>query len=117
MLDVAVNLLWCVPGQVGGSEDYLVRQLLGLHEVRDEAPDVQVTAFAVRGFGAAQPEVARAVRVVEAGIDGTSRPRRIVAESTWLHARTARSASSSCAVGTPNTATTASPANFSTVPP
>jgi hypothetical protein len=32
-------------------------------------------------------------------------------------ARTARSASSSWAVGTPNTATTASPANFSTVPP
>ena len=27
---VAVNLLWCVPGDVGGSEEYLVRQLLGL---------------------------------------------------------------------------------------
>ncbi len=24
---VAVNLLWCVPGDVGGSEEYLVRQL------------------------------------------------------------------------------------------
>ena len=34
-----------------------------------------------------------------------------------MAARTARSASSSCAVGTPKTATTASPANFSTVPP
>ena len=32
-------------------------------------------------------------------------------------ARTARSASSSCATGTPNTAITASPMNFSTVPP
>jgi hypothetical protein len=32
-------------------------------------------------------------------------------------ARTARSASSSCAVGMPNTAMTASPANFSTEPP
>ena len=32
-------------------------------------------------------------------------------------ARTARSASSSCAVGMPNAAITASPANFSTVPP
>src|SRR5262245_897416 len=32
-------------------------------------------------------------------------------------ARTARSASSSCTVGTPNTAMTASPMNFSTVPP
>ena len=32
-------------------------------------------------------------------------------------ARTARSASSSCSTGTPNTAITASPMNFSTVPP
>ena len=32
-------------------------------------------------------------------------------------ARTARSGSSSCATGTPNTAITASPMNFSTVPP
>ena len=29
---IAVNLLWCVPGDVGGSEEYLVRQLLGLAE-------------------------------------------------------------------------------------
>ena len=33
------------------------------------------------------------------------------------HARTARSGSSSCAVGAPNSAITASPMNFSTVPP
>ncbi len=32
-------------------------------------------------------------------------------------ARTARNASSSCSTGTPNTAMTASPMNFSTVPP
>jgi hypothetical protein len=32
-------------------------------------------------------------------------------------ARTARSASSSCTTGTPNTAIAASPMNFSTVPP
>ena len=29
-LDVAVNLLWLAPGRVGGSEQYLVRQLAGL---------------------------------------------------------------------------------------
>jgi class 3 adenylate cyclase len=34
-----------------------------------------------------------------------------------LQIRTARSASSSCATGAPNTAITASPMNFSTVPP
>ncbi len=38
-VDVAVNLLWCVPGRVGGSEEYLVRQLLGLarHAAADGA--------------------------------------------------------------------------------
>lgn len=29
---VLVNMLWCVPGGVGGSEEYLVRQVLGLAE-------------------------------------------------------------------------------------
>ena len=39
--------------------------------------------------------------------------------ASWIArpARTARSASSSCATGAPNTAITASPMNFSTVPP
>ena len=38
-------------------------------------------------------------------------------ERMTIAARTARSGSSSCAIGTPNTAITASPMNFSTVPP
>ena len=40
-----------------------------------------------------------------------------IASRTRNPARTARSASSSCATGAPNTAITASPMNFSTVPP
>jgi hypothetical protein len=40
-----------------------------------------------------------------------------IRSSTASPARTARSASSSCAAGAPNTAITASPMNFSTVPP
>ena len=31
-IQVDVNLLWCAHGRVGGSEEYLVRQLAGLHE-------------------------------------------------------------------------------------
>jgi hypothetical protein len=41
---------------------------------------------------------------------------RSIAASTARPARTARSASSSWATGAPNTAMTASPMNFSTVP-
>ena len=47
----------------------------------------------------------------------TAGPNALTASSSSRAARTARSASSSCAVGAPQTAITASPMNFSTVPP
>jgi glycosyltransferase involved in cell wall biosynthesis len=86
-VDVAVNLLWCVPGEVGGSEQYLVRQLLGL---ASQPTDFAPTLFCLATFAAAHPELAPHARMVRAPIDGTSRPRRIVAEHTWLRRRTRR---------------------------
>ncbi|CAM9916006.1 unnamed protein product, partial [Phaeothamnion confervicola] len=86
---VAVNLLWCVPGQVGGSEEYLVRQLLGLREV---APHWQIELHVLPGFADAHPDLVAQCTVITAPIDGASRPRRVVAESTWLRRRTATSA-------------------------
>ena len=47
----------------------------------------------------------------------TSCPSAATAAASSSAARTARSASSSCATGAPHTAITASPMNFSTVPP
>jgi alpha-1,3-rhamnosyl/mannosyltransferase len=82
---VAVNALWCVPGQVGGSEEYTARQLLGLADI--DAP-YQVTTYAPAGWAAAHPDVAARLAVVEAGIDGHSRPRRVLTERTWLRTRT-----------------------------
>ena len=67
---VAINMLWCVPGQVGGSEEYFVRQLLGLHEIN--AP-FDVAVFAPRGFSVAHPDVAKSVRIVEVGNSCTNR--------------------------------------------
>jgi len=80
-LTVGVNMLWCVPGEVGGSEEYFVRQLLGLAEFPTRC---DVTAFVPSGFVDAHPDVASAVRVVESGSDCRSRLRRIVVENTWL---------------------------------
>jgi glycosyltransferase involved in cell wall biosynthesis len=78
---VAVNLLWCVPGQVGGSEEYLARQLLGLGEAH--APfDVEV--FAPTGYAAAHADVAANFRIVKAPDVGLSRSRRVALESSWL---------------------------------
>lgn len=82
---IGVNLLWCRPGAVGGSEEYLVRQLVGL-----ASHGFTTRVFAPKGFAVAHPEVAARHEVVEARHDSTSRGRRIVTESTWLHRRTRR---------------------------
>ena len=83
---VAVNLLWCRPGQVGGSEDYLVRQLVGLAEI--DAPFTP-TLFAVPSFAQAHPELAALYPIVEAPIAFTNRVRRVLSEYRWLRQRTA----------------------------
>ena len=77
---VAMNLLWCVPG-VGGSEEYLVRQLLGLAAI---SHDYDVHVFAPRGFSARQPLVAASCTVHEAPSSCARRAMRIVLEHTWL---------------------------------
>lgn len=79
---VLVNMLWCVPGRVGGSEEYLVRQLLGLGELPE--PRWQPTVAVARGLADAHPELVAAATVVEPSFDSSSRVRRIVGEATWL---------------------------------
>ena len=81
---VAMNLLWCRPG-VGGSEEYLVRQLAGLHA---NGHPVDVEVFAPRGFSERLPVVASAFEVHEAPSDCTRRPERVALEHTWLASRT-----------------------------
>ncbi|MCB0972392.1 MAG: glycosyltransferase family 4 protein [Acidimicrobiales bacterium] len=86
-LRVGVNLLWLVPGVVGGSEEYTTRLLRGL--AADPPPDLHVTLFALAPFAAAHPDLVAAYPTVTAALDGTSRARRVAAEATWL-AREAR---------------------------
>ena len=82
---VSVNLLWCVPGAVGGSEEYLVRQLVGLAAIESA---VVPTLFVLPGFAAAHPELGAVFEMVEARIDGGNRMRRVFAEHTWLARQT-----------------------------
>ncbi len=79
--DVAVNLLWCTPGEVGGSEEYLVRQLAGLGELDS---DVAPTLCCTTAFAGAHPELATRFPVRSPGRLGGRRSARIVAEHTWL---------------------------------
>lgn len=84
MSRVAMNLLWCVPG-VGGSEEYLVRQLIGLTEIDHH---YEVDVFAPRGFTLRHPELAEHYSIIEAPSTCTRREQRVVLEHTWLAART-----------------------------
>lgn len=83
--EVLVNMLWCVPGGVGGSEEYLVRQLLGLAQSADAGGLRWSTRVAAaRGLAAAHPELAARTPMVEPSFDSDSRVRRIIGEATWL---------------------------------
>jgi alpha-1,3-rhamnosyl/mannosyltransferase len=79
---VAVNLLWCVPGQVGGSEEYLDRQLVGLRDAFD------MELFVPQRWAAGHDELAARWPVHVSPVDVTSRSRRMRAENTWLYRST-----------------------------
>lgn len=82
---VGVNLLWLVPGEVGGSEEYTVRLLAAFGE--QDVPDLDVVLYVNGRFPDAYPELVDRFRTRIAPVSGTSRPLRVLAESTWLAAR------------------------------
>jgi glycosyltransferase involved in cell wall biosynthesis len=86
---IAVNLLWLLPGKVGGSEEYLIRQLHGLADVD---PSVALTLFVQPSFADHHPDVVERFPTVISPTLGDSRARRIAAESSWLHSMTATAA-------------------------
>lgn len=75
---IAVNLTWLTPGRVGGSEEYLTRQLLG---VDPGAFDIDL--FAERAFGSAHPGLVERFGFRPMPVAG-SRVARIALEHTWL---------------------------------
>lgn len=84
---VGLNLLWLVPERVGGSEQSTVATLRGLLEL---APgDLDLRLFVLPAFASAYPDLVAAVPTEVATVDGSSRVRRVIAESTWLARRTA----------------------------
>jgi glycosyltransferase involved in cell wall biosynthesis len=82
---VGINLLWLVPGEVGGSEQSTVATVRGLLDLDDDA--VELRLFVLPGFAEAYPDVVAATRTEVAPVDGRWRPRRILVESTWLASR------------------------------
>jgi alpha-1,3-rhamnosyl/mannosyltransferase len=86
-LRVGINLLWLVPGVVGGSEAYAT----GLLERLVERTDVGITptAFALPGFERRYPRLASGLGAVIAPLPhGRHVVRRVLAENTWLPKQT-----------------------------
>lgn len=82
---IGVNLLWCVPSVVGGTEEYAVRTTQSL---LDRQPDgLAITLFVLRPFADEYPDFGERCSVEVAEIDGSNRARRVWAETTWLRQR------------------------------
>ena len=83
---VLVNLLWLVPGVVGGSEESTTD---ALRAVADAAPDDLDLRLAVLApFLGAHPDLADRFECEVLDQDGRDKPRRVLAEQTWLARRT-----------------------------
>ena len=81
MKKIGINLLWMVPGVVGGSETYLSRLLSGLAE-RPTAFDY--TIFALPQFADAHPELAKTFKMAYAPVSGQWKSFRVAGENSWL---------------------------------
>lgn len=100
---VGINLLWLVPGNVGGTEEYALRLLRALPNVDgpdppvpdppvpgSPVPDPPALTFAIYvtpQVAAAHPWLGEVGRLVTSPDPGESRARRIALETTWLRKR------------------------------
>jgi len=85
---IAVDLLWLVPGDVGGSEEYAVRTLLA--HARHGSSDLRPVAFLSEVAADVHPELGRAIDLEVRPLDNRRRGRRLAAEASWLAPRVRR---------------------------
>ncbi|HMR95291.1 MAG TPA: glycosyltransferase family 1 protein [Microthrixaceae bacterium] len=91
MTRVLVNLLWLVPGVVGGSEESTTDALRAVADVLDRdgsGGDFDIHLAVLEQFAHAHPDLAERYDLVVADQDGRDKRRRVWAEQTWLAART-----------------------------
>ncbi|MFM7069990.1 MAG: glycosyltransferase, partial [Actinomycetes bacterium] len=81
-----VNLLWMVPGRVGGSEESVTTMLRALAGVIDPGAGPEVHLAATPAVLAAHPDLADRYPVETIDLDARSKPRRVYAEQTELAA-------------------------------
>lgn len=79
---VGVNLLWLVPGVVGGSEEYTVRLLRAFDRLDPE--DLELKLYAQPALAEAYPDLANRFETVVAPRALSNKIARIGADATWL---------------------------------
>jgi alpha-1,3-rhamnosyl/mannosyltransferase len=85
---VGLNLLWLVPGVVGGSEVSTVTTLRAL--AVDRPDDLDHVLFALQPFVDRYPELADAFETHTVNLHGALKPARIGVEQSWLPAMARR---------------------------
>ena len=85
-ITVGINLLWLVPGQVGGSEESTLASVRALAAL--SPPDLDLRLFVLDPLLEAHPDLPDLLPVEVLPRSGRSRAARIAAESTWLSTRT-----------------------------
>jgi len=78
---LGVNLLYLVPGVVGGTEEYAVRVLRAVAKYPDD--DLEVVLFARDSFADAYPDLVRAFTTKTLALPA-NRVLRVAAENSWL---------------------------------
>lgn len=86
-LRVLVNLLWMVPGVVGGSEESITEALRAVADSEAQGLDIRLAVLS--SFDRFHPDLSKAFATEVSAIDGASKPRRVLEEHLWL-TRTAR---------------------------
>ena len=81
-MKVGCNLLWLVPGALGGSETAVVSLL---RQIGDHQPDdVELSLYALDAFAAGYPDLTKRFPTRPVPLTGRLKALRVVAENTWL---------------------------------
>jgi hypothetical protein len=91
-LRVGVNLLWLVPGRVGGSEDYAI----GLVRALRQTDELDLVVFCQPPLVDVYPELGDAGVIVPGPAGGQFRGLRLLWENTWLTTRSTATTSTWC---------------------
>ena len=79
---VGINLLWLVPGVVGGSEEYTTRLLAAMAD--EDADDLDLTLFVNSSFAATYTTLLDRFEHAIGPVSGRSKPMRVASETSWL---------------------------------